>query len=387
MRKFVLLVMGLFALPVYAMTHVNLYQSEVILTQEQGDDAAHTQGMKDVIIRASGEPAAVSNPVIKKALAQTSQYLTQISQSQQSGQSTLKMGFSEPGIRALLTQAQLPYWPAERANVLVWLVEDNGSQRSIRWENAASPLLQAMKSSARLRGLPLTVPVGDIDDITNVAVSDLWGGFMQPVSVASQRYPADAVLIVRADGSHLRWSLYDQAPAGLADSTRAPVTGSDSGADAAKAIIDQISNYYAKKNAVVVAANSSEAVKAQFIAIDGALDFFHLENKLKRLPSVASLDIVKIQNHQVTFNVHLLSSSDVFQREVLNLGMVTRLESQPVTPLVDTLAEQPVAADEPGPVTSITPEPRRVPAAVNSTKKQAQSLPPQAPILVFEWQA
>ncbi len=329
MRHLALLVLTLIGLPAMALTNVDLYRSEIVLDQtaDNVDATARVEGMKEVIVRVSGDRNATSNPVVQKALKQNSQYLSQISYGQLADQPTLRMGFSAPHIRSLLSQAQLPVWPATRANLLVWLVEETASDRSIVWEHSPSETLSGINQQANKRGLPLTLPIGDFDDITGVEVSDLWGGFAQPVGHASQRYPVDAVLVVRSQGNSLRWTLYDQAPATIGITRQAPISGSNNGADAADKMVNQISDYYAKKSAVVVASESSESVKVRFTELNDAVSFFTLENGLKKLSSVASLDILKIQGNQVTFNVHLLSSQQEFEQEVLRTAPVAQLES------------------------------------------------------------
>ncbi|MFM2590619.1 DUF2066 domain-containing protein [Vibrio sp. TBV020] len=328
MRHLALLVLGLVTLPAMALTNVNLYRSEIVLDQtaENADAQARIEGMKEVIVRASGDRNAIANEVVEKALRQNTQYLAQISYGQKDGEQTLRMGFSAPHIRSLLSQAQLPVWPAARANILVWLVEET-ADRNIVWEHSSSMVLEQLKDQADKRGLPLTVPVGDFDDITGVAVSDLWGGFIQTVGQASQRYPVDAVLVVKAQNNTVRWTLYDQKPSTIGITRQAPLSGSNNGADAATKMINQISDYYAKKTAVVVANESSEAIKVRFTELNDAVGFFTLENELKKLSSVASLDILKIQGNQVTFNVHLLSSPEEFKQEVLRAGPIKQLES------------------------------------------------------------
>ena len=308
MRHLALFILGLVALPALALTNVDLYQTEVVLDQaaDNADAKARAEGMKEVIVRASGDRNAVSNEVVQKALKQSSQYVAQLSYGQVNEQQSLRMVFSAPHIRSLLSQAQLPIWPAARANLLVWLVEEGQADRNIIWEHSPSLVLDQMKQQALKRGLPLTVPVGDFDDITGVAVSDLWGGFIQPVGQASQRYPVDGVLVVKAQGNSLRWTLYDQRPASIGVTRQAPLAGSNNGIDAADKMINQISDYYAKKSAVVVASESSEAVKVRFTELNDAVSFFTLENQLKKLRSVASIDILKIQGKQETFNVQLL---------------------------------------------------------------------------------
>tara|TARA_Y100001956_G_scaffold46695_1_gene45404 strand:- start:1607 stop:2872 length:1266 start_codon:yes stop_codon:yes gene_type:complete len=386
MRHLALLALGLVGLPAMALTNVDLYRSEVALDQtiDNADAKARVEGMKEVIVRASGDRNAVSNQVVQKALKQNGQYLTQISYGQQEGNQTLRMGFSAPHIRLLLSQAQLPVWPAARANLLVWLVEEGQADRNIVWEHADSAVLAQMKREAEVRGLPLTVPVGDFDDITGLSVSDLWGGFALPVGQASQRYPVDAVLVVKAQANGLRWTLYDQKPETVGVTRQAPISGSNSGADAASKMVNQISDYYAKKSAVVVASESSETIKVRFTELNDAVGFFTLENKLKKLSSVASLDIVKIQGNEVTFNVHLLSSQAEFEQEVRRVAPVTQLES---------VVEQPVIQPEPT-IEELVSETSA--DLADSTQEVAviepisiETLPevnPAETILLFEWQ-
>jgi hypothetical protein len=268
---------------------------------------------------------------------------------------------------------------------LVWLVEESQADRNIVWEHSDSAVLEQMKQEAQKRGLPVTVPVGDFDDITGVSVSDLWGGFATPVGQASQRYPVDAVLVIKAQGNSLRWTLYDQKPATVGVTRQAPLSGSNNGSDAASKMVNQISDYYAKKSAVVVASESSETIKVRFTELNDAVGFFTLENKLKKLSSVASLDIVKIQGSQVTFNIHLLSSQAEFEQEVRRVAPVSQLESvvdQPaiVVPTPQVMAEG--TAQEPAILIDATNPQQTV------SEVAPQVLPeviPAETILVFEW--
>ncbi|MCG9577799.1 DUF2066 domain-containing protein [Vibrio tubiashii] len=389
MRHLALFILGLVALPALALTNVDLYQTEVVLDQaaDNADAKARAEGMKEVIVRASGDRNAVSNEVVQKALKQSSQYVAQLSYGQVNEQQSLRMVFSAPHIRSLLSQAQLPIWPAARANLLVWLVEEGQADRNIIWEHSPSLVLDQMKQQAAKRGLPLTVPVGDFDDITGVAVSDLWGGFIQPVGQASQRYPVDGVLVVKAQGNSLRWTLYDQRPASIGVTRQAPLAGSNNGIDAADKMINQISDYYAKKSAVVVASESSEAVKVRFTELNDAVSFFTLENQLKKLSSVASIDILKIQGNQVTFNVHLLSTQQEFEQEVRRMRDVTQLESvtdepQIIAPEViePSIEKLPVEGDNLAQGNEVEPfEP------VQAIEAAPEVIPAEM-ILLFEWQ-
>lgn len=380
MRSIVLFALGLIGFPALALTNVDLYQTQVVLDQsvDKPDAQARIEGMEQVIVRASGMQDSVSNPVVQKALKQSAQYIAQISYGQLDDQQTLKMKFNAPQINGLLSQAQLPTWPAQRANILVWLVEETQSQRAIAWEHTNSAALKQMKLQATERGLPLTIPVGDFDDVTGINISDLWGGFALPVGQASQRYPADAVLVVRASNNNVRWTLYDQAPKTIGITRQAPLSGSNNGADAADKMINQISDYYAKQSSVVVASESSESVKVRFTSLDNAVDFFVLERKLQQLNSVASLDILKIQGNQVTFLVHLLATPSEFEQQVTRMREATPIVVE-VQPTIVPAQPEPLA--QAGDVSDLTAE-QTLPQII----EQAPAVVAPEPMLMFEWQ-
>ncbi|WP_157371900.1 DUF2066 domain-containing protein [Vibrio sp. MEBiC08052] len=325
MRNFACLILLCLTFSGYAATQVNIYRSEVVLDQEQGEDQARIQGMENVIIRATGEQDAVDNPVVKKALSQNRLYLSQISYGQKDDQKIVKMQFSAKQIRTLLTQAQLPFWPEKRATILVWYVEEQNFQRNIAWENVANANVQQLKQLAEKRGLPLIVPVGDFDDITSIEASDIWGEFLQPIRDASERYHPDAILIIRAQSDTLNWKLYDQTPEKLLDISVPPMGGSLSGDDELAQLIDELTQYYAKKNRVIVAGQSSHSMILNVKHLSRAVHFFKLEQALNQLSSVASVDIIQIQGDEVTFRVHLLTTQEAFEQELASLNLIERL--------------------------------------------------------------
>ncbi|NTU34408.1 DUF2066 domain-containing protein [Vibrio diabolicus] len=328
MRYLALLLIGWLSLPVYALTQVDIYRAEVVIDSEQndGESLARQQGMQDVIVRATGSQSSLSNPVIKKALGSSARYISQLSYGQVDGKASLKMLFNSDQISSLLTQAQLPSWSPNRANILVWMVEEQGYDRNIAWEHSDSSNVVALRSAAKSRGLPITIPVGDFDDVTGVNVSDLWGGFIEPIGQASQRYPADAVLVVRAQGEQIRWTLYDQSPMRIVEAQRSPRNGSASGANAIAEMVDGIADYYASKSAVVVSGKSSKALAVKVLNVTSATDFFRLENALKQLNSVAGTEIKRVQGDELTLNIHLLASQKAFEKEASSISQLMVFE-------------------------------------------------------------
>ncbi|EGR0101736.1 DUF2066 domain-containing protein [Vibrio vulnificus] len=328
MRYLALLMIGCLSLPAYALTQVDIYRTEVAIdsTKDKGEELARQQAMKQVIVRASGYQDSVDNPVVTKALQSSARYISQLSYGKEGDVMTLKLLFNDAQIRSLLTQAQLPFWSTNRNNLLVWLVEEQNYDRKIVWEHSASSVSDQLKQAARDRGLPLTLPVGDFDDITGIEVSDLWGGFAKPISLASGRYPVDGVLVIRAQGNSLRWNLYDQSPGAIVRPNVAPVTGSANGGDAATQLINAVADFYAKRSAVVVLGESSESVVVKFLNINNAIDFFTLEKTLTSLNSVANLDVLEIKGNELMLRVHLLASQEAFEQEATKLSKITKFD-------------------------------------------------------------
>ncbi|MGL6258125.1 DUF2066 domain-containing protein [Vibrio sp. WXL103] len=338
MRKIALFFISLLSLPVLAMSQVNLYQSSVVIdpAAANGDQQARAQGLEQVIVRASGDADAASNPVIQKALGQTSRYVRQISYASQGEDQVIRLVFSEPAIRELLVQAELPYWPARRQTVLVWLAEDSPEQRAISWEYADTEFMRELKQQARVRGVPLTFPLGDFEDMTSIEVSDIWGNFTTTVEASSQRYPVDGVLVVRRDARNTRWNHYAQQPS---DGLRNTQRDSASSTEAAEQIIDQLASYYSQHNALQSNVQSAGQTVVTFENVVKASQLFKLERGLEALSSVASASVVQVQADRVTFEVDLLSSRGVFEQSVQEaLGNIVAEDStaevpQPAVPV------------------------------------------------------
>jgi uncharacterized protein len=320
MRYFTLILLGLLMQTSYAATQVDLYKTDVAVESNDAkfEDQARIEGMKTVLIKVTGDRHVIDNADVKKALSNPEEYLSQFGVVNINEKRTLRMEFNAKRIRELLTKAHLALWPAERSNILVWLIEDQNFQRIIDWENIDSPNILQIKHIAAQRGLPITVPVGDFDDVTSVQVSDLWGGFVRPISIASQRYHPDAVLIIRDSGQSAHWTLFDQSPKGMVDVQITPQVGAAKGPNRLENIIDTITQFYVAKDSLVVEGESSKSILIQVDNLTNVMSFFSVERTLKSFSSIASVDIVKVGDLYAIYRLHLLASQKEFKNEVAN---------------------------------------------------------------------
>ncbi len=325
MLRFAFFMLALLALPLNAATVNNLYQAQVVLpdTDKQSEQTARQQGLEQVLVKVSGQSKVVDNEVIRKALTNSSQYISQFGVGSLNGQQTLDMTFDRVQVHNLLTQANATLWSDQRPAVLVWLVKENNREREIVWDQSSNPLQTEMNTAANQRGVPILMPIGDFEDITAVSVPDLWGGFVEPVANASLRYNPEAILIVRAreDGSNvsLSWQLFEQSADRLVASQVAPKEGQVSGelVAATRDMVNQIADQLAAKYAVQLGGESRGLFSISVANIQTTEDFFTLERMLTSLSSVASVDVQRLHADQALFGVNLLTTEEAFKRELL----------------------------------------------------------------------
>jgi len=109
----------------------------------------------------------------------------------------LVIQFDPEPVQALIRSAGLPIWRAQREQVLVWVVVADDAGRQIVGAASDLPLVQGLNQRARDRGLPLTLPLLDLEDQLNVDPAAVWGRLSQVIDPASRRYGADVLLLGR----------------------------------------------------------------------------------------------------------------------------------------------------------------------------------------------
>ena len=114
----------------------------------------------------------------------------------------LVIQFDPEPVQALIRTAGLPIWRAQRERVMVWAVLMDDSGRQIVGAASDLPLVAGLNERARDRGVPLTLPLLDLEDQLAVDPAAVWGRLSQVIDPASRRYGADVLLLGRitADG-------------------------------------------------------------------------------------------------------------------------------------------------------------------------------------------
>ena len=193
----------IFALRVNAIEVKNLYSAKVVVSSQSADDRnkALKNALRGVIVKIGGKQ--IKHPLISQAIKNYNKYVNQYQYIRQNDISYLNVSFNEEKVNNLFKQSDLPIWGRLRPQVMIWVVEENGLERSLLSSTSNSKIPNAINEFSQLRGLPLTVPIMDLTDLSALTITDAWGRFARPMAKASVRYLAEAVVVIRISNNSL----------------------------------------------------------------------------------------------------------------------------------------------------------------------------------------
>jgi hypothetical protein len=211
----------------FAATFPDLYT--VVVSPRADSPDRRTEGinlaMQQLLTRITGRRDAFWDPELRTLTEGPARYVDAVG-FQTAEQ--LMVRFNQPAIEQQLVQLNRPVWSAERPLTLIWLaLAGPAGERGILAAEGAdvglaaglaetmNELRQQLRATAQERGLPITLPLLDLQDVSALDFADLWGGFTDRIVAASTRYTADAILVGRVRlgdefGPAVQWTLLDQ---------------------------------------------------------------------------------------------------------------------------------------------------------------------------------
>jgi hypothetical protein len=208
--------------PSVALQVSGLYSHQIPVTNdgEAERNRAFREALAAVVVKVSGDPRWLENPVIERAIAQAQNYVeatSYISESIQlpledntvaadsdeeqfytAEQRMISVNFAAALIDELLADADIPVWDSNRPSVLVWMVLQNSSaDREFLTADSNPEIVKVMQDFAAARGLPIIFPVLDFEDRRTLSENIAWNLDEAAISSASERYGADSILAGR----------------------------------------------------------------------------------------------------------------------------------------------------------------------------------------------
>ena len=213
--------LSIFSLAAQAQTLTGLYQvREPVASQSSGERAQATlRALDTLLLRLTGDAKALQNPGLAEVRKDPQQIITQYGYDAGPPES-LQVDFDPVSTDRVLRQAGLSLWGSNRPAILGWWLNDSTEGSNLVGDAQASA--EPLRRAAQHRGLPLRLPLGDLEEQLVATAKNLEGNDPSPLQAASERYSADALLAVHAreDGGQwqAKWRLWlgDQREDGTA---------------------------------------------------------------------------------------------------------------------------------------------------------------------------
>lgn len=302
--RWLLLLMSLAGVPALAVPVPDLYEVTVPVTGNR--DAAFSEALRTVVVRASGRRDAVAR--LGGALSDPRRYVQRFGFL---ADDSLQVAFDSVSIERLLSQAGLPIWGRERPATLV-LLNLAGPTGATRWIDATSGAAErdAISRAASQRGLPLVWPDGP-------EYGQLDG---EPAAAAllqtATRYGAHAVLLGQgrgdgAGGLTVRWTL--ASAEGTAETTGALDAGVQLAADTFARVF-------------AASGSAMDSVEVEVSGIDDLDAYASTLNYLEDLTLVRDVALEQVQGETLQFRLTVRGDAAVLRR---TLALGGKLVPQP----------------------------------------------------------
>ncbi|MDF8327429.1 DUF2066 domain-containing protein [Aeromonas salmonicida] len=268
--------------------------------------AAQSQALGDVLVKVTGKRDILTQPDVVKALAAPGDYVQHYGYQDVGPVKFLKADFNVAKVNALISQSKFALLGPARPQMALWLVI-NAGERRILPDQSSDGWASALRTQSQAMGLPVSIPLMDLDDNMAVNATDVWGRFAAPILQASQRYGAEMVVLGKltpeGDKWSMDWGLYGPKAGGeLAELTRGSSSGTQ--AEVAQHFADELAawlvqNYGARISGV---ASSQTLVVEGLSGIDGMIT---VQKMLQGMASVTKVTIGKLEGDKVTFDLSL----------------------------------------------------------------------------------
>jgi len=196
---------ALFGLTAQAETVSGLYQvREPVSGQGNEARAQATQAALDtLVLRLTGDPKAPQNPGLAELRKDPQQIISQFG-FEAGPPESLVVEFDPGSTERTLRQAGFALWGSNRPAILGWWLNDSTEGSSLVGDGQSGA--EVLRRAAQHRGLPLRLPLGDLDEQLVATAKNLEGTDPAPLQAASGRYGADALLAVHATEADGKWN-------------------------------------------------------------------------------------------------------------------------------------------------------------------------------------
>ena len=294
----------------------DLYTAKIKVSSSADDRKKATQkAFKQVLIKVAGSEFVNTNEQINKELRKANNYLNQFSYESVENETILNASFNTDKINSLLQQQKAKIWGKHRPLLTVWLVDENGMDRTI--VDDSNSIKQQVVEAAETKGVPVNFPLMDLTDSMQVSASDVWGRFPETLETASQRYLAEAVVVIRISNSSLitepnilncgnnctkpnytgDWQL-------MSGKEMMQETLSSSDKDSLiNDIVKSLAAHLHSQNSFVYDTEQAGSLDIEIANVDTMKSFVEVSEYLSKLSAIEDVKVIKIKGQKMLFRI------------------------------------------------------------------------------------
>lgn len=319
-----------FATKLLAAPVPDLYQAQVAVASQNEADRSRVapEALKQVIVKIVGNRKTVNDADITALLADADRYVDRYSYQQTNEDADLTTPeelavtfiFDEQRVDNALQAIGLPTWSENRPEILLWLATDIGGQQRLIGDYDDKSLTDLIHSISEKRGLPVNMPVMDLEDLTQISFSDIWTSNNETVKTASERYGAKIIVSAQLRGSDSQAGISWQA---LMNND---VERWQSEGDVNQALtqgLHQLADILGQRFAQKM--GDTQQLSIQITNVKNYQDYSRLLAYFNNMQAVDSVKVVNMRNEVLTLDIGLSGDEAKF-RELLAFD--GQLESQ-----------------------------------------------------------
>lgn len=289
-----------------------LYQAQVpVESQAVGErNQALQTALEQTLLKVSGDGQLLAHENVRFALQNVRNYVVQFGYRQVAENLVLWVQFDQAQIDQVIHDAGSGIWSSRRPELLFWLVaEDEQLRRQILGRGDHEPLVEALRETAQQRGLPIKLPLLDLNDSMSISVIDLWARFDDRIQFASSRYDTDGVVVARiyqTDPSSyeqpwmLDWTL--QLGSGLR--WRGEVLA-DSPEELGQLLVGEVTQRLSQRFRIDSQVDMAGTWRLQVLNLTSVTEVIQVEQLLQQLPSVHRVQLVEFGQQQGGFELFI----------------------------------------------------------------------------------
>lgn len=286
-----------------------LFSAAVPVSDRSAGELARgaSSALAQVMVKLTGARTSPGNPALKPLFARASKLMLSYAyEPSADGRGLLlRADFDEQVLAGEFIDRGIAIWGKERPDTLVWLVVDDGTERRIAGGDEPGQLGETLLARAAARGVPLMLPLVDIEESRAVAAAADWNALAAAALRLSQRYATPAVLVayLRQDAPGLweaRWTARVAADEfSWSQDGDLPELVVEEGVDA---LADALARRFADPTKLAAA----ERLTMTVLGVRDADGYAQLATYLASLDTVGNLFVKSVDNQAIRFELTAL---------------------------------------------------------------------------------